>query len=194
MTDGGDKAGNSKHTLEHNAKIAAANRGVPKSSEHCAKLSVSKTLTAERLYSPYLTLAALLADRVISYTELAKAVGITQEAMSYKMCGKHQFSLMQMEAIKAYLGVDMPLEELFRRDDGSVPDMTPKPYVYPVLAAILQKRKITFKQLAKVLGVGKSGVSQKMRGLGNFTPAQMEAIKKFLGVEMSTEELFKRNE
>lgn len=145
MTDGGDKAGNSKHTPEHNAKIAAANRGVPKSPEHCAKLSVSKTLTAERLYSPYLTLAALLTERVISYTELAKAVGITQEAMSYKMCGKHQFSLAQMETIRAYLGVNMPLEELFRRDDGSVPDMTPKPYVYPVLAAILQKRKITFK-------------------------------------------------
>lgn len=135
---------------------------------------------------------ALLTERVISYTELAKAVGITQEAMSYKMCGKHQLSLMHMETIRAYLGVDIPLEELFRRDDGSVPDMTP-PYVYPVLAAILQKRKITFKQLAKVLDVEKSTVSYKMRK-SDFTPAQMGAIKKFLGVEMSVEELFKRNE
>ncbi|MBE8953259.1 MAG: helix-turn-helix transcriptional regulator [Quinella sp. 1Q7] len=193
MTDGGEGASGLIHTPEHNARIGLANRGQKRSDESRARMSKARTLIAERAYSPYVTLVALLAERVISYTELAKAVGITQEGMSYKMCGKHQFSLVQMEIIRTYLGVvDMTLEELFRREDGSVPDMTPKPYVYPVLAAILQKKRVTFKRLAKVLGVDKSTVSYKMRGKSEFTPEQKAAIRDFLQVDTPLEELFKR--
>ncbi len=130
----------------------------------------------------------------MKYATLAKHLNLSRWNIERRLHGEVKLFMEEATAIRDFLGLDMPLEELFRRDDGSVPDMTPKPYVYPVLAAILQKRKITFKQLAKVLGVHKNTVSYKMHGLGNFTPAQMEATKKFLGTEMSVEELFKRNE
>ena len=99
-----------------------------------------------------------------------------------------------MEAIKNFLGVETPLSDLFRKEDGSVPDLTPKTYLYPVLAAELQKRKITHRKLGEVLGLDKSSIGNKMRGKHNFSPEQKEAIRKFLNVEMSVEELFKRNE
>ena len=194
QTDGGEGFRGFKHTQEHNAKIAAANRGIPKSAKHRAKLSLIKTLTAKRAYSPYSNLVALLAERKLSYTELAKALGITQEAMSYKMCGKHNFSLAQMKSIKNFLGVKTQLCDLFRKADGSVPDLTPKTYVYPILAAELQKRKITHKKLGKVLGLDKSSVGLKIRGKVNFSPEQKAAIRDFLQVDTPLDELFKRCE
>lgn len=194
QTDGGEGSSGFKHTPEHNAKISAANKGIPKSSEQRAKLSLIKTLTAKRAYSPYSNLVALLAEHKISYTKLAKALEMTQEAMSYKMCGEHNFSLVQMEAIKDFLGVETPLCDLFRKADGSVPDLTPKTYVYPVLAAELQRRKITYKKLGETLGLDKSSIGSKMRGKVNFSPVQMKIIKEFLNVEISIEELFQRTD
>ena len=194
LTDGGEGFSGLKHTPEHNAKIAAANKGVPKSSECRAKLALIKTLTAKRAYSPYSTLFMLLTKHGISYTELAKTLDITQEAMSYKMCGEHNFSLVQMEAIRNFLGVDIPLAELFRKADGSVPDLTPKTYVYPVLAAELQKRKITHKKIGEALHLGKSSIGFKMRGKVGFSDEQKAAIRDFLGIDMPLEELFKRRD
>ena len=194
LTDGGEGFKGFKRTQEHNAKIGAANKGIPKSAKHRAKLAVIKTLTAKRAYSPYSNLVALLTESKLSYTDLAHVLGITQEGMSYKMCGKHNFSLAQPETIKNFLGVEMPLCDLFRKADGSIPNLTPKIYIYPVLEAELQKRKITHKKLGNALGLDKSSVGLKMRGKVNFSPEQKAAVKEFLKVEMSIEELFKRRE
>ena len=194
LTDGGEGFRGVKRTKEHNEKIAAANRGIPKSAKHRAKLSLIRTLIAKRAYSPYSNLTALLTERKISYTDLARVLEITQEAVSYKMCGKHNFSLVQMKAIKNFLGVEMPLSDLFRKADGSVPDLTPKTYLYPVLVEELQKRKITHRKLGEVLGLSRKYVSERIRGIYKFSVEQKEAIRKFLNVEMSVEELFKRNE
>ncbi len=66
--------------------------------------------------------------------------------------------------------------------------------VYPNLTAELAKRQITFSKLAEYLGLTLQVVSEKVRGKREIYPAQMEAIKKILGVEISVEELFSRRE
>jgi hypothetical protein len=63
---------------------------------------------------------------------------------------------------------------------------------YPILLAELMKQKITYNIFAKHLGLSQPTISNKMGGNGNFSLAQMEATKKFLGVNVPIEELFRK--
>ena len=111
------------------------------------------------------------------------------------MTGQGNFSLEQMTTVKNFLGVDMPLEELFRRNpDIKFPGAPCKRKwdAYPILEAELQRQGIKCAQLVELLGISFNSVSRRMQGIYDFTPEQQEAIKKFLGVEMSVEELFRR--
>jgi DNA-binding XRE family transcriptional regulator len=48
--------------------------------------------------------------------ELAKAIGISRNALSTKMRGKTEFRMSEMLAIKKELGSRKPLEELFDKE------------------------------------------------------------------------------
>ena len=90
-------------------------------------------------------------------------------------------------AIKNFLGSDMTLEELFIRNDGrdATETFSTRRFewsTYPVLKA----------ELAEHLDLTRATITRKLQGKIGITPAQMEAIKKFLNVEMIVEELFKR--
>lgn len=134
--------------------------------------------------------------RNITLTKLGEIVGLEHSNISAKMYGKFRFSVTEAEKTRNFLNIEMSVENLFRLADGSVPDFShePPPYVYPILANELKRQGITQKQISKHLGLSQAEFSRRMHGKPEFTPAQMEAIKKFLGTEMSVEELFKRNE
>ncbi len=67
-----------------------------------------------------------------------------------------------------------------------------RPTVYPVLEELLVLNKINDTKLAAHLGLSQPTVSRKLGGKVNFSPAQMSATKKFLGTDLSVEELFRR--
>ncbi|MBR4382813.1 MAG: helix-turn-helix transcriptional regulator [Selenomonadaceae bacterium] len=140
-------------------------------------------------------LEAELQKRFITDRKLAEALHLGTAEIDRKMTGQSNFSLAQMTAVKDFLGVDMPLEELFRRNpDIKFPG---EPCVrhwdtFPVLEAELQRQGIKCAQLAKLLGMSENSVSRRMQGIYEFTPEQKEAIKKFLGVDIPIEELFSR--
>ena len=65
----------------------------------------------------YSNLEAELKRRKIKRADIAAHLNIGITTVSEKMQGKSDFSLTGALKIKELLGVDMPLEELFAKDD-----------------------------------------------------------------------------
>lgn len=65
----------------------------------------------------YPNLRAELARRRITFSHLASMIGVTVGTMSQKNGGKASFTLDEAIAIKNVLETDMPLEELFQREE-----------------------------------------------------------------------------
>ena len=76
-----------------------------------------KNSVAHRGNSLYKNLIAELDARQISYTKLAKLLGLCHQSISHKMRGKQNFTTEQKERIKNLLGVEMSVEELFKHFD-----------------------------------------------------------------------------
>ena len=154
-----------------------------------------KKFHTRRKWDAYPVLEAELQKRFITDRKLADVLNLGTAEIDRKMTGQGNFSLEQMTTVKNFLGVDMPLEELFRRNpDIKFPGAPCKRKwdAYPILEAELQRQGIKCAQLAKLLGISFNSVSRRMQGIYDFTPEQQEAIKKFLSVKMSVEELFYR--
>lgn len=66
----------------------------------------------------YSNLLAEMARRKVTAKELAEKLGITKGTMSLKMSGKSTFSLDEANQIKSILYTDLPLEELFKSEEG----------------------------------------------------------------------------
>lgn len=45
---------------------------------------------------------------------IAKMLGVSQQSLSGKMTGKHEFKLTEMQYIKQILNSELPLDELFK--------------------------------------------------------------------------------
>ena len=101
-----------KKSPEHIAKVAAARHGKKQPPE-----AVVKQAVATRKPSPYRVLQNEIEKRALTYTEIAKAIGIAINAFSNKMLGKEKFRPAQKLLIKNFLGVEMSVEELFARED-----------------------------------------------------------------------------
>ncbi|MBQ3441683.1 MAG: GIY-YIG nuclease family protein [Selenomonadaceae bacterium] len=66
--------------------------------------------------------------------------------------------------------------------------------IFPIIEAELRQRKIKYATLAKYLNITPASISRKLQGKVRISLEQQESIKKFLNVNMSVEELFKRSE
>lgn len=56
---------------------------------------------------------AELSRRGITLTDLARVLGCTVSTVCMKLNGKTPLTLAEAKTIKKYIGVDLPLEELF---------------------------------------------------------------------------------
>ena len=65
----------------------------------------------------YSNLKAEMARRDVTITEIAKVLRVRIGTVSVKM-RKGKFTLAEAVKIKKYLGVDMPLEELFEVEEA----------------------------------------------------------------------------
>ena len=106
-------------TAEAREKNAEAHRGEKNHffGKHHTGDAIMKNALAHRGNSPYKNLLAELDARQISYIKLAKFLGWTLTPISNRMRGKKNFTPEEMIAIKNFLGVEMSIEELFKRFD-----------------------------------------------------------------------------
>ena len=104
-------------TAEAREKNAEAHRGEKNNffGKHHIGDAIMKNALAHRGKSPYKNLLAELDARQISYNKLAKLLGLSHSPISRKMSGKQNFKPEEMIAIKNLLGVDISVEELFKR-------------------------------------------------------------------------------
>ena len=65
----------------------------------------------------YPNLEAELKRKNVKRTDIAKLLGYSVGTISEKMTGASGFSFADAKKIKAFLAVDLPLEELFADDD-----------------------------------------------------------------------------
>lgn len=66
--------------------------------------------------------------------------------------------------------------------------------VFPVIETELRRRKIKYSTLADSIGLPKGNIERKLNGKVSFSIEEAEAVKSFLGLDMSLEELFIRND
>lgn len=66
--------------------------------------------------------------------------------------------------------------------------------MYPNLRAEMARNRFTLAELAKEMGTNQSTLSLKMSGKRYFTLPEALLIKNLLGVDLSIEELFQREE
>lgn len=66
----------------------------------------------------YPNLRAEMARKKVKGYELAAALGIRQATLSAKLNGKSDWTLEESRAAKLFIGTAMPLELLFKREEG----------------------------------------------------------------------------
>lgn len=145
----------------------------------------------------YPVLEAELISRKIKFSTVAICLNVTVATFSRKMNGKVAIRIEEAEAIRKFLGLDMALEELFTREDGhdamkNFSTRRAEWSTYPVLKAEIDRQKIKIIELAKHLGLCTQTVTRKLQGKVGITLEQKAAIKEFLKVKMSVEDLFDR--
>ena len=169
-----------QHTDETKAKLgilASMRRGEKNpffgkqhTDETCVKLSIER-----RGESHYKNLLAEMDARQITYHGLAKILGLTQPNISEKMCGKKNFTESQIAKLVEIF--EKPADYLLERDDGLPNKLsTFHKTLYKNLLAEMDARQITYRGLAKILGLAQPTISQKMRGKYNFTAEQIAKL------------------
>ena len=172
---------------ETQTKNPSADTGNFLSAEHRAKISAT-----ERNDSPFKNLSDTITAYNLSYIALAKILGVSQPTVSFKMCGRINFTAKDRDTLVELFG--LPAEYLFLRDDGlpaiilseteryekmSAARRVETPYKN--LLAAMDERQISYKKLKELLGLNGGSVSHKMRGKQNFTAKQVAKLVEIFG-------------
>ena len=99
-----------EHRAKIGAKVSEVNKGIPKSPEHCAKVSEAK-----RGEIPYKNLSNAITDKQLTYRKLVDLMNISHQSLSRKMSGKRRFHDNEVEKLVEIFG--KPAEYLMARDD-----------------------------------------------------------------------------
>ncbi|MBR2518752.1 MAG: GIY-YIG nuclease family protein [Selenomonadaceae bacterium] len=147
---------------------------------------------ANRHESPYKNLLAETNKRQLSYSGLAKILGWHPGTFSTKMLAKQNFTENQVAHLVEFFG--LPAEYLLARDDGlsavtsqaersrkiSLARRCESPYKN--LLAEMDKRQISYSELAELLGTTQPTVSHKLRGRYNFTERDKAKLVEIFGL------------
>ncbi len=145
--------------------------------------------------SPFKNLLIEMDKHKITYRKLAELLGFKNDAtVSEKMSGKLNFTAEDIVKLVKIFG--KPAEYLLERDDGlnglsaiiSAEEKSAKMSKehrgnspYKNLLAEMDKRKISYKELAELLGLARASFSFKMRGKQNFTAEQITKLVEIFG-------------
>jgi len=102
-----------KKSQEHRNNIAKARKGI----KHPLEFGLNLSIARKKILYP--NLERELEKRKLSHLELARRlnVGLEEKTIANKLNGRTIMDLDTAIAIKNFLGVDMPLEELFKKND-----------------------------------------------------------------------------
>ncbi len=156
--------------------------------EACVKMA-----DAKRADTPYKNLLNAMIEQKFSYGKLAKLMGTSQPSLSMKMRDLRQFSEEDVATLVGIFG--LPAEYLFERDDGQPLVLASRsgennPFYgkhhtgetrmesaannrgntpYKNLRVEMDNQQISYRNLAKLLGVSQANISRKISGLRKFT-------------------------
>ena len=132
--------------------------------------------------TPYKNLLNEIQKRKMTYTELGELLGYpSHKSISEKMQGRKNFTAKDIAKLVEIFG--LPAEYLMARDDGVI--VTPvkrKCSPYKNLLAEMEKRQISVKNLAELLGISRVNVSRKIRGERNFTAKDIAKLVEIFGL------------
>lgn len=194
FTDGGQQG--ASPSAESRKKMSDAHTGVKRSPETVARMSESqkgKVLSLEHRtklseagrgheVSPEIR-------KKISEAQKGKKLSPETRAKLKGRIRSHEFCEKMSKALK---GRKLSLETRRKISEAQKGRSKRRQTVYPVLSAELIRQKVSYAKLGELLGYSHATISKRMQGSPEFTPEQQAAIKKFLGVDMSVEELFRR--
>lgn len=170
LTDGGEGTIGLEFTPERRARLAESRRGEknpgygkPMPAEQSAKISISN-----RDESPYKNLIAELNANNLSYSALAKILGLSPATVSAKMRGKVKFTNADKAKLEKFF--DKPSEYLLQLEDGAEvehKDLRKSPYKN--LITELDKQNINYGCFAQMLGLSYDSIYKRMCGKYNFT-------------------------
>ena len=169
--------------------------------EACVKMA-----DAKRADTPYKNLLNAMIEQKFSYGKLAKRMGTSQPSLSMKMRDLRQFSEEDIATLVEIFG--LPVEYLFERDDGQPLVLASRsrennPFYgkhhtdetrmesaannrgdtpYKNLRTEMDKRQISYRNLAELLGMGNASISRKMTGLRQFTETEWANLSKIFGL------------
>ena len=107
---------------EERDKISIANTGRKQKALSKMKLS---PMRKEKVAYP--VLEAEIEKRQITRRGLAQLVGVSHTMIIKRLRGEQKMDLETAIKIREVLAIEMPIEELFRMEDGITPDLTPPP-------------------------------------------------------------------
>lgn len=198
QTDGGEGASGCTHSPEWCTKVSAKLKGRPRPPEVIACLIAANTGKP----SPF---KGKKRD-----PSIGKKISAAKMGKLSPMKGKHHSEATKAQIAASNTGKKMSPEairktviantgrpqsaETRRKRSAKLSGRfnRRRPIIYPVLEELLTCRQINDRRLAEILGLSQPTVSKKLEGKVNFSPAQMSMIKKFLGTDLSVEEIFMR--
>ena len=102
-----------KFTQQHKDNLSKAIKGRKLTAEHCFNMSISR----KKILYP--NVESELEKQQLTRAELARRLRRDRNDVSAKLSGRLKMTNKFMNAIKEFLGVDMPLEELFKKKDDA---------------------------------------------------------------------------
>ncbi len=150
-----------------------------------------KMSMARRSDTHYKNLLCEMNKRNLSYNRLVKLLGLKRKAVSEKMRDGYSFSTKNIEKLVEIFG--LPADYLMFRDDG-LPATKSKEETslkmsmaqrsdthYKNLLCEMDKRNLSYGELAKLLGLCHQSVSLKIRDERKFTTAQVAKLVEIFG-------------
>ena len=165
------------------------NYGKPRDPKTCSKIGA-----AQRGYSPYKNLLAELDARDMSYSALAKLLGLHPTTVTEKMRDKKPFT--ERDKIKLVDIFKKTIKELLARDESGRDEDVSKPKrksPYKNLLAEMDARHMSYADLAKLMGLEKNSLARKIRGVRSFTESDKKKLAEIF-FDKSIEYLLERDD
>ncbi|MBQ3336035.1 MAG: helix-turn-helix domain-containing protein [Selenomonadaceae bacterium] len=159
--------------------------------KHHTGENLTKFSKMNRGETPYKNLLKVMDELHLTYTSLAILLGISQANFSRKILGVRNFTAKDIDKLVEILGC--PAEYLMARDDGvAVKTSNRGKTPFKNLAKELDKRKMTYTALGKLMGLSHQSISEKMHGKKRFTEAEWAKLSEILNCPV--EYLMQRDE
>ena len=190
LTNGGDSSSPCDEVRKKMSEAQMGDKNHFFGKHHADEVKAHSSLL-KRGESPYKNLLAEMDKRNFSYASLAKLLGLCHQTVSDKMRGKQNFTASQIDKLVEIFG--KPAEYLIARDDG-LSAMTDRAKLgakssaiqrasspYKNLLSEMDERGFSYRSLAELLNSTRKSVSNKMRGIYNFSVKDIAKLVKIFG-------------